>query len=107
MPPSQPGIPVISTGVPFWSLNIPTAVSSCGTNPLNHAERKLSEVPVFPADGRPRLSPAYSPDPSCVTAWRASMRSLVCAASKTRCGAGSASKPMSLDSTVELIDLMR
>ena len=36
--------------------NMPTAVTSCGVKPTNQAERKLSEVPVLPATGRPPMT---------------------------------------------------
>ena len=36
--------------------NMPTEVTSCGVKPTNQAERKLSEVPVLPAIGRPPMT---------------------------------------------------
>ena len=67
---------------PDW--NMPTAVTSCGVKPTNHAERKLSEVPVLPATGRPSMTGTRSSaDPSVGGPCRATVALIATSSSMT------------------------
>ncbi len=70
---AAPPILVSGSSTPLTSLNIATAVDSCGVKPANHTDLRSSEVPVLPADGRPRPLAREAVPPVLVTVSIASM----------------------------------
>ena len=75
---------------PGW--NMPTAVTSCGVKPTNQAERKLSEVPVLPAMGRPFITPCrLRAEPTVGGPWSATVAFVATSSSSTRFSSASCS----------------
>src|SRR5436190_4057173 len=78
----RPGMLSNGCGVPLTSRYMPTDVTSCGTNPVNHTDLCSSEVPVLPAVGRPSCAARAPVPPEAVTCCIASMVSAATSAPK-------------------------